>query len=363
MADGNYSTDGKCHDSVTVESGQPIMSAVMFSAGVAGNIIALVLLEMRRRGRSASLFRVLVTALLMTDLLGTVFVSPVVLSSYAQNRTLVAMSTGGQVCSYFGFSMTFLSLSTLAILCAMALERNLSIGHPYFYERHLSERCGYVTIALIYLVCVVFCVAPFLGFGAYEQYCPGTWCFLDMGPEDLGHQVYAGFYATFILIMISGTVVCNVSAIYYLVLMHMRRKAYRVGVSAHSGSHRKSLKMTEEVEHLLLLIFITVAFFVCSFPLVLRVYMNFMGKTKEKDATDLNALRMLSFNSIIDPWVFIILSPSVLRVIWRKSCRRQRSSSVPGKTVATQSKPITDLTLCRAAGPPGELQGPERTEV
>ncbi|XP_029903664.1 prostaglandin E2 receptor EP2 subtype-like [Myripristis murdjan] len=360
MAHGlNTSDHARCHDRDTVESGQPIMSAVMFSAGVAGNIIAVVLLEMRRRRRSASLFRVLVTALLVTDLLGTVSVSPVVLSSYALNRTLVAMSDGGKVCSYFGFSMTFLSLSTLAILCAMALERSLSIGYPYFYERHLSKRCGYVTVALIYLACVLFCVAPFMGFGAYMQYCPGTWCFMDMSPEEKRHKVYSGFYASFILIMITGTVACNVSAIYFLVLMRMRRKAHRVGRFAHSGGRHRSLSMTEEVGHLLLLVFITVAFIFCSFPLVLRVYINFMGRTDESHAADLNALRMLSFNSIIDPWLFIFLSPSVLRIIWRKLCREQRSVPDRRKTLAVQSTLASGVPCCQAA----ELQSRESTAI
>ncbi|XP_029589128.1 prostaglandin E receptor 2b subtype EP2 isoform X4 [Salmo trutta] len=50
----------------------------------------------------------------------------------------------------------------------------------------------------------------------------------------------------------------------------------------------------------------------------LRVYVNFTGRSKKSHATDLAALRLLSFNSIINPWVFIILSPSVLRFLWRK---------------------------------------------
>ncbi|KAM3860963.1 prostaglandin E receptor 2b subtype EP2 [Diretmus argenteus] len=327
----NTSNHTTCHQRVTVESGQPVLSALMFSAGAAGNIIALLLLEMRRRRRSPSLFQVLVSALLITDLLGTVAVSPVVLSSYAGNRTLVGMSVGGEVCSYFGFSMTFLSLCTLAILCVMALERYLSIGHPYFYERHLSKRCGYIAVGLIYVASALFCVAPFVGFGAYVQYCPGTWCFLDMSPPHARDKIYTGFYATFTVTMISCTVLCNVCAIYHLVMMRRRRKAPRTGVSGQAGVYRRSLSLTEEVEHLLLLVFITVAFIVCSFPLVLRVYINFTGRTEERHAADLNALRMLSFNSIIDPWVFIILSPSVLRIIWRKVHRPKRNAFTWGK--------------------------------
>lgn len=36
---------------------------------------------------------------------------------------------------------------------------------------------------------------------------------------------------------------------------------------------------------------------------------------------DLIALRFISVNSIIDPWVFILLSPSVLHFFWSTLCR------------------------------------------
>ncbi|KAK5853333.1 hypothetical protein PBY51_007128 [Eleginops maclovinus] len=307
---------------VNVESGQPFTSAVMFPAGVVSDIVALVLLEVRRRRTSPSLFQILVTALLMTDMLGSISVSPVVLAAYARRKTLVGMNKGKQLCYYFGFSMTFLSLSTLSIVSVIALERYLSIGHPYFYDRHLSKLRGYITVALIYLGSILFCVAPFLGFGDYVQYCPGTWCFLEMSHTEGKDKVYIGFYASFILIVITSTVVCNISVIYHLVLMHRRGKARRSGKSVRFR-YRSSLSMSEEVEHLLPLAIITVVFICCTFPLVLRVYINFTGSKKERHEDDLRALRLLSFHSIINPWVFII--PSIVRIIWRKTHKPQKS--------------------------------------
>ncbi|XP_056150761.1 prostaglandin E receptor 2b subtype EP2 [Lampris incognitus] len=340
----NESTDYlRCHDRATVESGEPTMSAVMFSVALAGNIIALLLLVARRRRKGPSLFQVLVTALIVTDLLGTIAVSPVVLASYATNQTLVGMSSGREVCAYFSFSMTFLSLSTLAILCAMALERYFSIGHPYFYERHFSERCGYVTVALIYLTCIPFCATPFVGFGSYEQYCPGTWCFLDMSPSNPANKVYTGMYASLALVMIVCTATCNVSVIYHLAKMHRRGKIHRTGAPHRPFRvHLRSLSMTEEVEHLLQLVLMTLAFTVCSFPLVLQVYINFTGQTKDSHLMDLNALRMLSFNSIIDPWVLIIPRSSVLEFLWRKLRGPRRPKVGRDKPFAAQLTPRAD---------------------
>ncbi|XP_056437281.1 prostaglandin E receptor 2b subtype EP2 isoform X3 [Gadus chalcogrammus] len=344
------STD--CHETLTLESGLPTMSAVMFALGVAGNFVALALLETRRRTNSPSLFRILVTALITTDLLGTIAVTPFVLVAYAKNTTLVAQGDRGVLCSYFGFSMTFLSLSTLSILCAMALERFIALGFPYFYDRHItSTRCGYVAIALIYLACVLFCACPLMGFGKYVQYCPGTWCFLDMSPHSDSDKIYTAFYACFTLIVIMCTSVCNLSVIHFLVKMHRRRNTHhRAGRSLSRRFFRRSLSMMEEVEHILPLIFITVAFSICSFPILLRVFINFIGRTEEQQASDLHALRMLSFNSIIDPWVFIFLEPSVLKFVWRNLCRRQGKPHNPKSPVQPRLQ-ITTTTTTTISSP------------
>ena len=152
---GNTSNDSQSEnreEPLWLPSGEsPAISSVMFTAGVLGNLIALALLVRRwrgdserseGRGNSISLFHVLVTELVLTDLLGTCLISPVVLASYAQNRTLVALGPERRVCTYFAFSMTFFSLATMLMLFAMALERYLAIGHPYFYQRRVTRRSG-----------------------------------------------------------------------------------------------------------------------------------------------------------------------------------------------------------------------------
>ncbi|XP_030644058.1 prostaglandin E receptor 2a (subtype EP2) [Chanos chanos] len=323
-----------CHYRVTVESGSPVNSALMFAAGVVGNVVALILLEIRRRKERSrqrlSLFHVMVTALVVTDLMGTCLISPLVQASYYFNTTIIGMSESKALCPYFGFCMAFFGLATLFFLLAMALERCLAIGYPYLYGRFISKRCGYVTIFFIYIFCTVFCLMPFLGFGVYVQYCPGTWCFIDMNPHSLEDKVYANVYATFMLLIVITVVACNLFVVYHLVLMYKRRKVNRGSVTTRSKKDRRSFSLTEEVEHLILLIVMTVIFVICSLPLMVRVYINSTGQRKESHKTDLIALRFQSVNSIIDPWVFIILSPSVLRFMWGALCKtpvlRSRSS-------------------------------------
>ncbi|XP_077569643.1 prostaglandin E receptor 2a (subtype EP2) [Stigmatopora nigra] len=322
-----------CHSKHHIDSRtSPTISAIMFAAGLLGNVVALVILEIRRRRdlkvadcRRRAIFQILITSLVVTDLGGTCLVSPLVQLSYSRNITLEGMSpkTHG-VCAYFGFSMTFFSLTTMSLLLTMALERCLAIGYPYLYTRHVTHKLAYIAIPVIFVVAILFCLLPFVGFGKYVQYCPGTWCFIDMNPEQIKDAVYANLYATVMLLLVLTIVACNAFVVYQLLRMYQRRR--RNGgsfmASTRSKSERRPLSIAEEVEHLILLVFMTTIFIICTLPLVVRVYMNSVVDDRfESHPQDLIALRFISVNSIIDPWVFIFLSPGVLHFFWASICR------------------------------------------
>lgn len=267
-----------CRGDRWLRDGSPATSALMFSAGVLGNAAALVLLEFRRRRRkqrargssSCNLFQVLLTALIVTDLLGTCSVSPLVIAAYARNESVRALGGSEVACQHFGFAMTFFSLVTLALLMCMALERCLSIAAPYFYARRLSARCGFLALALAYGSGALFCLAPFCGYGAYVQYCPGTWCFVDLLSVQRAHLVYKNLYASCLLVMIACTVLCNGCVIYHLVRMYQRRELHR-GSARRFRAATRTPSLAEELEHLVLLAFMTITFLICSLPLVVRL--------------------------------------------------------------------------------------------
>lgn len=269
-----------CHRQLYIDSTKgPAISAIMFAAGIFGNVTALVILEFRRRRlvrtgntRRQSLFHILITSLVFTDLAGTCLVSPLVQLSYSLNTTLVGMSPDSQiVCQYFGFTMTFFSLATMSLLFAMALERCLAIGYPYLYSQHITKKCAYITIPSVFLLCILFCLFPFAGFGKYVQYCPGTWCFIDMNPKGKQDRAYANLYATVMLILVLAIVACNGFVVYQLFKMYQRRKKNGSMMGSKRGSgERKAMSMAEEVEHLILLVFMTIIFIICTMPLVVR---------------------------------------------------------------------------------------------
>ncbi|XP_060888727.1 prostaglandin E receptor 2a (subtype EP2) [Labrus mixtus] len=320
-----------CHTKQYIDPDQNrLISAVMFAAGILGNVAALVILEIRRRRdvrtgnkRRQSFFHVLIASLVVTDLAGTCLVSPLVQLSYSQNTTMEGMSpVSHSVCGYFGFSMTFFSLATMSLLFMMALERGFAIGYPYLYSRHVTRKCAYITIPAVFLLCILFCLLPFAGFGVYVQYCPGTWCFIDMNPDLPANRAYACLYASVMLMLVLAIVACNCFVVYQLFRMYQRRKRNGGSVMAttRASSEGRKMSMAEEVEHLILLVFMTIIFIICTLPLVIRVYINSTQLGEESHPMDLIALRFISVNSIIDPWVFIFLSPSVLHFFWASVC-------------------------------------------
>ncbi|NWU87007.1 PE2R2 protein, partial [Onychorhynchus coronatus] len=263
--------------------------------------------------------------------LGTCSVSPFVLASYHRNRTLNALAQGGHICLYFGFAMSFFGLATMLILFTMALERCLALGRPYFYERFLSPRTGLVALPAIYTFSAAFCSLPLLGFGRYVQYCPGTWCFIQMHQDS--HRGAGGLnvafsllYATLLLFLILAVLLCNLSVMANLARMHRRgQRTRRIATleqpRAASGCARRMFSMAEEIDHLLLLSIMTITFVICSLPFTIRAYMNkFITEEGVHHERDLLALRFLSINSIIDPWVFAILRPPVLRLLRSVLC-------------------------------------------
>ncbi|XP_042721936.1 prostaglandin E2 receptor EP2 subtype [Lagopus muta] len=339
------------HGEALAAGARPLVSALMFSAGLLGNLLALgLLLRCRRppRARAPSLFHVLVLALVVTDLLGTCSVSPLVLASYHRNLTLNALGRGGHICLYFGFAMSFFGLATMLVLFAMALERCLALGRPYFYERFLSPRAGLVALPAIYTFSAAFCSLPLLGFGRYVQYCPGTWCFIQMRVDDGRHKAaglhltFSLLYATLLLFLILSVLLCNLSVIANLARMHRRgqrtrRLAALEQPRAVGGCSRRIFSMAEEIDHLLLLAIMTITFVICSLPFTICAYVNKFSQSENHD-WDLLALRFLSINPIIDPWVFAILRPPVLRVLRSVLCcqlspgRQDAQCPTPAKT-------------------------------
>ncbi|XP_042533808.1 prostaglandin D2 receptor [Dipodomys spectabilis] len=327
----------RCDNATWVEKGYSAMAGgVLFSTGLLGNLLALGLLARSGLGSCRprpprSVFYVLVCGLTITDLLGKCLLSPVVLTAYAQNQTLsrLAPTPSKWLCQAFAFLMSFFGLASTLQLLAMALECWLSLGHPFFYQRHITPRRGVLVAPILGAFCLLFCSLPFAGFGKFVQYCPGTWCFIRMIHEEGSLSVlgYSVLYSSLMALLVLAIVLCNLGAMHNLYTMHRRlqrpaRPCSRDRAEPAGGGDGRTVSPhpLEELDHLLLLALMTVLFTMCSLPLIYHAYyraFNALSQAPE-ELDDLLALRFLSVISIVDPWIFIIFRTPVFRMFFRK---------------------------------------------
>ncbi|XP_043556022.1 prostaglandin E receptor 4 (subtype EP4) c [Chiloscyllium plagiosum] len=302
--------------SLNIKSSQVVTSASMFTIGVVGNLIAIVVLCVSKKEQKETTFYTLVCGLAVTDLLGTCCTSPVVIATY-----LTQQWPGGQpLCHFFSFSMLFFGSAGMTILCTMSIERYLAINHAFFYSQYIDKALARLALMGVYLLNLVFCILPFFGLGNNVRHFPGTWCFLDWRSNSTVSASYTYIYGGFSAFLILVTVLCNLSVC--ATLISMRKKAMGRGDAAAPGSFRGRRfphLAAAEMQMFWLLVLMTIVFLVCSIPLVIRIFVNQLYGPAQLQAGeklhyrgDLLAIRFASFNPILDPWVYILCRKKLL---------------------------------------------------
>nr|XP_027792005.1 prostaglandin E2 receptor EP4 subtype [Marmota flaviventris] len=316
--------------------------AVMFIFGVVGNLVAIVVLCKSRKEQKETTFYTLVCGLAVTDLLGTLLVSPVTIATYMKGQW-----PGEQaLCDYSTFILLFFGLSGLSIICAMSIERYLAINHAYFYSHYVDKRLAGLTLFAVYASNVLFCALPNMGLGRSQLQYPQTWCFIDWTTNVTAYAAFSYMYAGFSSFLILATVLCNVLVCGALLRMHrqfMRRTslgteqhhtaaAAAVSSAACRGNpsaspalprlsdfrRRRSFRRMAgaEIQMVILLIATSLVVLICSIPLVVRVFINQLYQPSVvreiSKNPDLQAIRIASVNPILDPWIYILLRKTVL---------------------------------------------------
>ncbi|XP_060594670.1 prostaglandin E2 receptor EP4 subtype-like, partial [Ruditapes philippinarum] len=267
-----------------------------FAAGVIGNVLAIIFLARSSREHKRSVFYRLVGALACTDLLGTCATSPVTLAVYANNFKWVG---GMPLCNYESFMLIFASCSTICIICTMAVDRFVSICHPFFYDKHVSVgKIKFIVLALWTFAFVMGCL-PIIGFGENIIQFPGTWCFFTFTSTVMKNKIYAYLYAVIGILGIIVTAMSNMFVIIVLVKMH--RKAAAMS-PCNTCSHRYS----REIQMMVLMIGIVLIFSTCWCPFLVRLIINQINHRHVNVKADLMTLRLASLNQILDPWIYIL---------------------------------------------------------
>ncbi|XP_056288302.1 prostaglandin E2 receptor EP4 subtype-like [Pseudoliparis swirei] len=302
----------------------PTIPAIMFIFGVVGNVIAIVVLRISRKEQKETTFYTLVCGLAVTDLLGTLLASPVTIATYVKG----AWPGGEPLCQYTGFILLFFFLVQLCIVFAMSVERYLAINHAYFYNEYVNQKLAALTLLAIYMSNIVFCALPSVGFGKVTRQMPGTWCFIDWKNNQTTVATFNLMYAGVNSVIVLATIICNVMVCAALILMH-KRFIRRTSLGADQRRlsdlrRRRSFGRLAgaEIQMVILLIATSAVVLICSIPLVLRIFENQLSRNKTEERSGLNkdllAIRMASVNPILDPWIYILLSKTVVLKLMEK---------------------------------------------
>ncbi|XP_047500907.1 prostaglandin E2 receptor EP4 subtype-like isoform X2 [Penaeus chinensis] len=329
----------QCEGNVTctaldLQPGATIVSPILLSlSGVAGQIWALYYLYTTTRPQqSRTVFFVLLSTLIWTDLIGKIITTPPALIAYVHHE----WKGGKELCNFHGFSMMLISLVTHLLVSTMAVERFIGIRHGYFYNKNITTSRTKMLLLCIWLFSVLFCAMPLFGWGQYALQYPGSWCFVNIhvcADTPLHHLIYTNIFGAFTIINLFVMVVCNVVVIILLLqktvsrngnyfeatLLCLRLCRHRCPTTKFCAPHRTSKQRELEMQMAIVLLVITIVFVLSWSPLDLRLFMNqiWPHRTREDHLQDLISVRLTSINQIIDPWAYIICRKLFSSRVWR----------------------------------------------
>ncbi|XP_071172771.1 prostaglandin E2 receptor EP4 subtype-like [Mytilus edulis] len=280
----------------------PVPSAITFTLGVVGNIIAIFVLVRSSDRHKWNVFYRFVTALAITDLFGILTSSPVAFAVYDNNLKWVG---GEPLCHYMSFMLIFSGLATVLLVGAMALDRYLAILHPFKYNSASRYTIVNFVIFGIWLFSVLIAALPLFGLGENVKQFPQTWCFFNFFGDRTEDEFFAYFYSALGLGTIFLTAVLNVCVI--LGLITGKRSQIRRG----SVTSRKARARTD-VYITIFLVAICVVFAVCWAPFLVRIIINQSRTVSRNIKADLLTLRLATLNQILDPWVYILFRREML---------------------------------------------------
>ncbi|KAG8521269.1 Prostaglandin E2 receptor EP1 subtype [Galemys pyrenaicus] len=342
---------------VSISPALPIFSMTL---GAVSNVLALALLAQAagrlRRRRSAATFLLFVASLLATDLAGHVIPGALVLRLYTAGR-----SPAGGTCHFLGGCMVFFGLCPLLLGCGVAVERCVGVTRPLRHAAGVSAARARLALAALATLALAVALLPLARVGHYELQYPGTWCFIGLGPAGGWRQaLLASLFAGLGLTALLSALACNTLSGLALLRARWRRHSVRhplasrtdgrrhwgargprsasassassvaaaPGGSPSRGSSRRA--RTHDVEMVGQLVGITVVSCICWSPLLVLVVLAVGGWGSSSLQRPLFlAVRLASWNQILDPWVYILLRQAVLRQLLRLLHPRTAATGSP----------------------------------
>ncbi|XP_068939016.1 prostaglandin E2 receptor EP1 subtype [Petaurus breviceps papuanus] len=333
---GENSTCPGTNSSEVHSASSPVMPIFSMTLGAVSNVLALAILARAfirfRRRRTRAPFLLFATGLVATDFAGHVIPGALVLRHlYATD-----LAPAGPVCQFMGACMVFFGLCPLLLGCGMAIERCVGVTRPLLHASLVSAARARLALGIFWGIALGISLLPLLHVGRYELQYPGTWCFIGLAqPRGWGEAILAMLFSGLGLASLLAALVCNMLSGLSLVRARWRRRqgsSRRVTQSAGGGSLSSSASSSfssyssptprraraHDVEMVGQLVGIMVVSCICWSPLLVLVVLAVGGwSSGSLQHLLLLAVRLASWNQILDPWVYILLRQAVLRQLLR----------------------------------------------
>nr|XP_022336532.1 prostaglandin E2 receptor EP4 subtype-like [Crassostrea virginica] len=274
--------------------------ALQFAFGVIGNAIALVVLVLSAKTHRWRPFYRLVCGLAVTDGGGILLVYPTVMVQYAENFQYKFPTA---LCNYSSFVYTFTLMSSALIICAMSLDRFFAILYPFQYNSRNKGRRTNCVLAVIWMIGLVLSTLHLMGLGSSYNYYPKSWCFLNFVGKTTEDRTNSFLYSIVGLLALCCTIGVNIA-----VILSVCRNMRENSVSA----ARRFNKYT-----VVFLLVIVIVFTTCWAPLMVVIFCHAASLIQVSSQggdgpLELLVLRFAVTNSIIDPWIYILLRKETL---------------------------------------------------
>nr|XP_005514165.1 thromboxane A2 receptor isoform X2 [Columba livia]XP_021137295.1 thromboxane A2 receptor isoform X2 [Columba livia] len=306
-------TDG--HHSVQNSITSPWFSTAFGLIGLCSNLFALcVLLSSSRQlsSRARSSFLVFLCGLVVTDFMGLLVTASVIIPYHFIKFSWAKVDPGCHLCNFLGFSMVFFGQCPLLLGATMAGERFFGINHPFSRSTSISKRRAWSIVGLVWGFSCLLGLLPVLGLGRYTLQYPGSWCFLTLLP-DTGNIIFCLLFALLGIFSVLLSFIFNtVSVVTLCRVYHDRESVQR--------------RRDSEVEMMVQLVGIMIIATICWMPLLIFIVQTVLQQLPASGQVHLLPtqtqkmlliyIRMVTWNQILDPWVYILFRRAVLQRIY-----------------------------------------------
>ncbi|XP_009635741.1 thromboxane A2 receptor isoform X1 [Egretta garzetta] len=300
------------HSNVRNSITSPWFSTAFGLIGLCSNLFALCVLHSSSRklsSRARSSFLVFLCGLVVTDFMGLLVTASIIIPYHFIKFAWAKVDPGCHLCNFLGFSMVFFGQCPLLLGATMAGERFFGINHPFSRSTSISKRRAWSIVGLVWGFSCLLGLLPVLGLGRYTLQYPGSWCFLTLLP-DTGNVIFCLLFALLGIFSVLLSFIFNTVSVVTLCRVYHDREA--VQRRRDSGGERQ-------------LVGIMIIATICWMPLLIFIVQPVLqqlpasGQVQvlpmETQKMLLIYIRMVTWNQILDPWVYILFRRAVLQRI------------------------------------------------